>query len=189
VADTKVVASGAPARTTCAPLTNPLPLTVSATTSAGTDVGAMLVRTGIGFQSVTAPLAVAEELAALIARTVTVLFAGTTAGAVYMPDALIVPVAELPPVTPFTCQVTAAFDVPDTVALKACVAPARTLALVGDTLTVTPDPDGGVLGLEPEELVVVPVQPESRATASRSESASGECSSANFLRLFILGDR
>jgi len=189
VADTKVVASGAPARTTCAPLTNPLPLTVSATTPAGTDVGAMLVRTGIGFQSVTPPLAVAEELAALIARTVTVLFAGTTEGAVNMPDALIVPVAELPPVTPFTCQVTAVSEVPDTVALKVCVEPARTLALGGDTLTVTPDPDGGGFELEPEELVVVPVQDASKATASRRESGSAECGSANSLRLFILDGR
>jgi hypothetical protein len=143
----------------------------------------MLVRTGIGFQSVTAPLAVAEELAALIARTVTVLFAGTAAGAVYMPDALIVPVAELPPVTPFTCQVTAVFDVPDTVALKDCVAPARTLALAGDTFTVMPDPDGGVLELEPEELVV-PVQPASIATTTRNGGAS-EYRNATLVKLFI----
>jgi len=135
---------------------------------------------------VTAPLAVAEELAALIARTVTVLFAGTADGAVYIPDALIVPVAELPPVTPFTCQVTAMFEVPDTVAPKVCVAPARTLALVGDTFTVTPDPDSGVLEFE---LVVVPVHPDRSATASRRESASGAPGSANFLRLFILGGR
>lgn len=183
MADTKVVASGAPARTTCAPLTNPLPLTVSATTPAGTDVGAMLVRTGIGFQSVTAPLAFAEELAALIARTVTVLFAGTTEGAVYMPDALIVPVAELPPVTPFTCHVTAMFEVPDTVALKVCAAPARTLALVGDTFTVTPDPDGGVF--EPEELLVVPMQPASVAADRTTKSMPGECPKPNLCKRFI----
>lgn len=113
----------------------------------------------------TALLAVAEELATLIARTVTVLLVGTVAGAVYTPDALIVPVAELPPVTPFTCHVTSVFDVPDTVAPKDCVAPARTLALRGDTLTVTPDPDDGVLELELEELVVVPVQPARRTAA------------------------
>ena len=189
MADTKVVASGAPARTTCAPLTNPLPFTVIANAPAGTDGGAMLVMTGIGFQSATVLPAVAEELAALIARTVTLLVVGTTAGAVYMPDALIVPVAELPPVTPFTCQDKAVFDVPVTVTLKVCVAPARTLALVGDSFTVTPDPDGGVLEFEPEELVVVPVHPESSPAASRRETASGECSSANFLRLFMLDGR
>src|ERR1700674_2613436 len=36
--ETKVVASGAPARRTCAPLTNPLPFTVIAKAPAGTEV-------------------------------------------------------------------------------------------------------------------------------------------------------
>jgi hypothetical protein len=101
-----------------------------------------------------------------------------------MPDALIVPVAELPPVTPFNCQVTAVFDVPDTVALKDCVAPARTLALAGDTFTVMPDPDGGVLELDPEELVVVPVHPPSTAAAKRNSEAS-EYRNASVFELFI----
>jgi hypothetical protein len=149
----------------------------------------MLVRTGIGFQSVTALLAVADELAALIALTVTVLLAGTVAGAVNVPDALIVPLAALPPVTPFTCHVTGVFDVPDTVALKVWVALARTSAPAGEIFTLTPDPGAGVLEFEPEELVVVPVHPESNATASRRESTGVESGSTNFLRLFIIGDR
>jgi hypothetical protein len=46
VEDTKVVASGAPARSASAPLTNPLPFTVIANEPAGTDVGAMPVSAG-----------------------------------------------------------------------------------------------------------------------------------------------
>ena len=64
-----------------------------------------------------------------------------------MPDELIVPVAALPPATPFTCHVTAVFDDPVTVALNDCVAPARTFALAGETETVTLDPEGGVAGI------------------------------------------
>jgi hypothetical protein len=116
--DTKVVASGAPARSTSAPLTNPLPFSVIAKAPAGTDAGAILMSTGNGFCSVTALLAVAEESAELTARTVTMLELGTIEGAVYTPDELIVPEAALPPATPFTCQLTEVFVDPATVALK-----------------------------------------------------------------------
>src|SRR5580692_10812705 len=136
VEETKVVARGEPARSTCAPLTNPLPWAVIVNAPDETDVGAMLASTGTGFQIVAALLPVAAELAELTALIVTVLELGTAAGAVYIPEELIVPVAELPPCTPFTCQVTAVFDDPVTVALKDCVAPARTLALAGEILTV-----------------------------------------------------
>jgi len=184
VEDTKVIASGAPARSTCAPLTNPLPFTVIANAPAGTDVGAMPVSTSMGFCNVTALLPVALVLAELTARTATVLEPGTAFGAVYMPDELIVPVAALPPATSFTCQVTAEFDDPVTVALKDCVAPARTLALGGETVTVTLDPEGGVLDLEGGELFVAPIHPASGATASRN-TKSGECLEANFLNFSI----
>src|SRR5258708_33269947 len=52
--------------------------------------------------------------------TVTVTFAGlgTWAGAVYAPEAVIVPVAAVPPTTPFTSQLTAVLVVPVTVSLK-----------------------------------------------------------------------
>ena len=184
VDDTKVVASGAPARRTWAPLAYPLPFTVIANAPAGTDVGAMPVSTGTGFCNVTALLPVAEASAELTARTVTVLELGSVAGAVYTPDELIVPVAALPPATPFTCHVTAVFDDPATVALKDFVAPARTFALAGETVTVTLDPEGGVVGLEAGELFVVPVQPASAAAASRN-TKSGECRKANFFHLSI----
>jgi len=101
-----------------------------------------------------------------------------------MPDELIVPVAALPPATPFTCQVTAEFDDPVTVALKDCVAPARTFAVAGETVTVALDPEGGVLELEAGELLVVPVHPASAATASRN-TKRGECREGNFLNFSI----
>ena len=181
VDDTKV----APARRTWAPLAYPLPFTVIANAPAGTDVGAMPVSTGTGFCNVTALLPVAEASAELTARTVTVLEVGTVAGAVYMPDALIVPVAVLPPVTPFTCHVTAVFDEPATAALKDFVAPARTFALAGETVTVTLDPEGGIVGLEAGELFVVPVQAVSAAAAANRETESSECRTANFFQLSI----
>ena len=119
VDDTKEVASGAPARSTSTPLTNPLPFNVIAKAPAGTDAGAILMSTGNGFCIVTALLAVAVESAELTARTVTTMLElGTAEGAVYRPDELIVPAAALPPVTPFTCQVTEVFVDPATVALK-----------------------------------------------------------------------
>jgi hypothetical protein len=189
VEDTKVVASGAPARRTWAPLAYPLPFTVIANAPAGTDVGAMPVSTGTGFCNVTALLPVAEASAELTARTVTVLEFGIVAGAVYTPVELIVPIAVPPPVTPFTCHVTTVFDDPATVAPKDFVAPARTFALAGETLTVTLDPEGGVLGFpefgfEPVELLVVAVHPAS-ATAARRNRKGSEYPKANFFNLSI----
>ena len=90
----------------------------------------------------------------------------------------------LPPATPFTSQATAVFDDPVTVALNDFVAPARTSALAGDTETVTLDPEGGVMGLDNDELFVVPVQLASAAAASRS-ARSAECRKARFLNLSI----
>jgi hypothetical protein len=184
VEDTNVVASGAPARSTCAPLTNPLPFTAIANAPAGTDGGAMPVSTGTGFCNVTALLPVAVASAELTARTVTLLELGTVIGAVYMPDELIVPVAALPPATLFTCQVTAVFDDPATVALNDFVARARTLALAGETVTVTLEPEGGVLELKGDELFVVPAQPASAAAASRNTKSS-EFRKANSLNFTI----
>jgi hypothetical protein len=183
--DTKVVASGEPARSTCAPLTNPVPFTVIANAPAGTDAGAMPESTGTGFCKVTAPLPDAEESAELTARTVTVPAAGSVFGAVYKPDELMAPTAALPPATPFTCQFTDVFDDPVTVALKDCVAPARTLALGGATITVTPDPEGGATEVADEELFVVPVQPASVAAAARNTKNS-EYGRANSFSLSIV---
>ncbi|HLJ24974.1 MAG TPA: hypothetical protein VKT71_12750 [Candidatus Acidoferrales bacterium] len=118
----------------------------------------------------TSLLPVALASAMLTALIVTVLELGIVAGAVYAPEELIVPVAALPFATPFTCQVTAVFEFPETVALNDCVAPARTLAVAGEIMTVTPDPEGGLpefpgFELEAGEFFVVPVHPDITAVA------------------------
>jgi len=53
-----------------------------------------------------------------------------------------VPRAAEPPVAPLTDQVTAVFDVPDTLAKKDKESPARMFALAGETTTVM-EPGGG----------------------------------------------
>ena len=69
--------------------------------------------------------------------TVTVVVLCTAAGAVYRPALEIVPTVALPPVTPFTCQVTAVLLVFCTVALNCWVPPAATVADVGEIVTLT----------------------------------------------------
>jgi hypothetical protein len=64
----------------------------------------------------------------------------------------------LPPLTPFTDQVTAAFEVPATAAVNACAPPARTLADAGLTVTVTVA-GGGVVPPPPLPGFCVPAQP------------------------------
>jgi hypothetical protein len=71
------------------------------------------------------------------AVTVTVAGLGTVAGAVKAPDVEIIPVVAFPPVTPFTCQVTAVLVVFCTVAVKACDAPVATLAVPGEIEILT----------------------------------------------------
>jgi hypothetical protein len=161
VADTKVVAIGEPANITCAPLTKLLPFTVIVKLPEETDAGEMLVSKGAGFQSVTVPLPDAEASATLTAFMVTKLELGTLPGAVYAPEELIKPLAALPPVTPFTSQLTDVFDDPLTVALNDCVAPARTLTVPGETETVTPGGEDGPP--EFDEPLVAPVHPASAA--------------------------
>jgi hypothetical protein len=82
VEDMKMVVSGVPARTTCAPLTKPLPFTVIVNAPEETEAGVMLLSTGAGFSSVTVLLPEAEALAALTACTVTAPEFGMLAGAV-----------------------------------------------------------------------------------------------------------
>jgi hypothetical protein len=168
VEDTNVVASGAPARSTCAPLTNPLPLTVIANVPAGTYAGAIPDSTGTGFSNVMELLPVTLPSAELTAVTVTVPAPAMFAGAVYMPVELIVPVVALPFATPFTCQLTAVFVAPETAALKDCAAPARTLTVAGESTTETPAPAGGA----ELEFCVVPVMlPQPAIADNRNNSA------------------
>jgi hypothetical protein len=60
-------------------------------------------------------------------------------GAVYTPVVLIIPTVELPPAMLFTDQLTAAFVVPVTVAVKESVSPVPIVALAGKTWTRTPE--------------------------------------------------
>jgi hypothetical protein len=127
----------------------------------------MLASTGRGFSNVRELVPDAVESAALTARTITVLGFGTMFGAVYKPDALIVPVAVFPPATPLTCHVTKVFEDPVMTALSDWVAPPLTVAPDGETLTVTPELAGGVLELDDDELCVAPVHPAMAAAAKR----------------------
>jgi hypothetical protein len=61
---------------------------------------------GTGFKRVATVFAVTLELLLKLAETVTVFGVGSDPGAVYSPLASIVPMVLLPPVVPFTAQVT-----------------------------------------------------------------------------------
>lgn len=74
---------------------------------------------------------------------------------------MIVPTDALPPATPFTFQVTFEFEVPVTVALNVCVAPARTVAGFGVTLTLMLGGGGGAPGFP--GFVVTPATPAQSA--------------------------
>jgi hypothetical protein len=94
---------------------------------------------------------------------------------------LIVPADALPPVTPFTCQLTEVFDEPLTAALKLWVAPIRTLALAGDTETVMPD--DAEFEVDPPEFdapLVEPVHPD-RAAAVTMTKMRMKCRNSIFL--------
>ena len=82
VDETNVVESGEPAKSTCAPFTNPLPFNVIVNAPVVTDEGETLVRAGTGFSNVTVALPFAVVEAALTAVTVAEPEAGTELGAV-----------------------------------------------------------------------------------------------------------
>src|SRR5271157_73458 len=87
------------------------------------------------------------------AVTVTVPELGTAAGAVYRPEVDMVPTVELPPAAPFTSQVTAVLEFPDTIAANCCVLLVDTVAPVGETHTCS-EPDVTTMFTE-EELVLL----------------------------------
>src|SRR5580698_7757496 len=93
---------------------------------------------------------VPEMLGASVIKAVMVTLAGfgMITGAVYKPALVMVPTVALPPVTPFTCQVTAVSLVLVTVAVNCCCEPSCTLAVAGETVTV--GVTGGV-GLPPPQ--------------------------------------
>ena len=96
---------------------------------------------------------------------------------------MIVPVTAVPPVTPLTCQETALFEEPLTVAVKDAAEPLRTLAEPGATVTVTAEGEEfplefdvelevELLELEPlfDWPLVAPVQPICRAMATKRKA-------------------
>jgi len=94
-----------------------------------------------------------------MAETCTVAFAGTLAGAVYIPEVVMVPDVVFPPATPLTFQVTAAFEAPLTVAVNCWVASTDRSAELGETETETALLGaGGGEGDEPE-VAEPPPQP------------------------------
>jgi hypothetical protein len=68
---------------------------------------------------------------------VTVAGVGTVIGAVYTPDAEIIPTVALPPAVPLTLQFTAVLEAPVTVAVNVWVIPTVTFMVAGETDTVT----------------------------------------------------
>jgi hypothetical protein len=101
----------------------------------------------------------------LVALTCTTAGEGRSPGAVYWPPDVIVPVAAVPPGTPFTLHVTLGFVAFVTVAMSVCELPSRTAALVGVTETVTWGGGGGGGVLEP---VLPPPQPSGTRHSGRS---------------------
>jgi hypothetical protein len=91
--------------------------------------------------------------------------AGRSAGAVYTPAALIVPLVAVPPATPLTLQVTLELLALVTVATNACEAPSTTDALPGVTVTLTAG-EGGGGGGSAAELAPPPPQPNMHALAA-----------------------
>jgi hypothetical protein len=93
-----------------------------------------------------------EVSAELVALMVTVLGVARDAGAVYLPEESMVPMAAEPLGVSLTDQVTAVLEVPETVEEKEAELPTRTLAVEGETVTVMEAAGGGcVLPVEEAE--------------------------------------
>jgi len=97
-----------------------------------------MLRVTAGAVSVTMAMAFFVVSACETALTETVVVVGNTAGAVYSPVELIVPLIASPPAAPFTCHVTVILVDPVTVAVNCCVVAPATLAVVGEMATETP---------------------------------------------------
>lgn len=116
---------------------------------------------------------VAVTVAAFLASTTLVAVicaaadAGRSAGAVYTPVALIVPLAAVPPATPLTLQVTLVLLELVTVATNACEAPSTTEALPGVTVTLMVGGGGDGGGNAAAELAPPLAQPSMYALAAR----------------------
>jgi hypothetical protein len=133
--------------------------------------GALGGRTAVAGAMAAAPTAtVALALLVVSATLVAVtLWLPAAAGAVYRPDALIVPAVEFPPAAPSTDHVTAVFVVFCTVAANCAVAFTATFMDVWFSETLMFDAGGGVE--EVEELLVPPQPASVEATANAMQPA------------------
>jgi hypothetical protein len=109
--------------------------------------------------SIAEPVDVGLACETAVMVTVALPFAGisepeTKFGAVKTPDDDIAPVVALPPVTPFTCQFTAVFDVPVTVAVNVTFPNVITDELEPATLTVTLLPPPPVVVFDPLQPII-----------------------------------
>jgi hypothetical protein len=145
-------------------LIKPLPFNVSENEPGAIVLGLTDVSTGTGFSSVTPLFPIFVLSAALVAVTVIVFGVGRFIGAVYNPVASIVPVVAFPPGTALIDQTMLVFAFPVTAAANVCVAPARTAAVAGVTVTTTPVFSGGIVGDEPPLLLPTPAQPATSKT-------------------------
>ena len=91
------------------------------------------------------------ESTAETAVIITVAGEGTVIGAVYIPDAEIIPTVAFPPAVPLTLQFTPIFDEPVTAAVNICVIPAWTVAVAGVTDTAT---TGAIVTVADADFVV-----------------------------------
>lgn len=103
--------------------------------------------------------------ATLVAETVALAGDGNVEGAVYLPAEETVPTTLLPPLIPFTAQVTEVFAVPLTEAVNCCACPNCTDALVGDTPTVTGDGAVRLIDADPTALASATLVAETVALA------------------------
>ena len=121
----------------------------------------------------------------LAAVTLTVTGEGRSAGAVYRPAVVIVPVEPLPLGMPFTLQLTLVLVVFVTVAANACEFPSRTKLPVGVTETLMAGIGGGDGGATDTELP--PPQPCSQVPALRTtrKHKAGKVLHTEFCRPFV----
>lgn len=147
----------------------PEPLTLAASwndapNSTSAVVGIALTLTSL--VSVTVAVPNRLTLAWLVARIVIVADEGKIAGAVYSPLASMVPHCVPAQPVPETLHATPEVDVLLTVAVNDCVPPRKTLAVVGETLTLM---GGGGGGEEPP-----PPPPQAETHPARKVASSSE---------------
>jgi hypothetical protein len=132
--------------------------------------------TGCGARTVTVD---DPDLALSACKTAVIVTFPAAPGAVYRPVLVIVPVAALPPATPFTSHVTAVFDALAMLAVNCCGPPGATFAEAGETEIVIGG-SGVVVEVPPP-----PPQPQS-STAKETQVSPGRDVTIRFFMLVLL---